>query len=238
MKKLFDNQKGISLLLTLFILAAVLTAGLVIYDLVIRQGRISQEIGFSEVAFYAGEAGIEKVLYEINKNKIENRESIENWDNRLLPNSKGKWSVEEIKENTETPFDPHFLNVGRIIDGHNPLEIRLKNTESFQLNLDLRVVNYPNELNFNWEGDSSIIIYSWLKIGGGEEVEIKDTPFKLSIDPDKYYKIRINNFSSGDIVYTLTPNGELPIGALIIVSGFHKDSLRRIEADNPRWQIY
>jgi hypothetical protein len=236
------NQKGITLLLTLFILFAILSAAILIINLVLRQGKTSQEVGYSEIAFYSAEAGTEKILYEINKNKVvEDKDILEAWQGSLSA-SGGTWKVVEIKKNDRIPDDSdHFQGTpGEVINSGNPLKVKLNNKESFQLNLDLKIFKYPDSLDFNWTGDSLVIIYSWLKDGGDETSRLENTPpFNLTIDPNRYYIFRINNLSTSDITYTLTPsNRTLPLGVLITVSGRYKDLNRQIETDNPRWQIY
>ena len=58
------SQKGISLLLAIFILTFTLGIALGTATILIRQIEIMREIGYSSVAFFAADSGIERVLYE------------------------------------------------------------------------------------------------------------------------------------------------------------------------------
>jgi len=59
----FKNQeKGISLLFVIIIMTVVLAIGTGISTIFIQQGQMMTEIGYSVIAFYAADAGIERVL--------------------------------------------------------------------------------------------------------------------------------------------------------------------------------
>jgi len=62
MKK--HNQRGISLFLTLLIMSAILTIAIGISSINIGEIKITRESPRSLVAFYAGETGVERALYE------------------------------------------------------------------------------------------------------------------------------------------------------------------------------
>lgn len=55
-------QRGISILLAVLILAAVLSIGLGISIISVQQVKMQSEAGYSVIAFYAAENGIEQVL--------------------------------------------------------------------------------------------------------------------------------------------------------------------------------
>ena len=63
MNKKNNNQKGVSLIITFFIMIIVLSVVLSISILLYGQLKILRNIGNSVVGFYAAESGIEKVLY-------------------------------------------------------------------------------------------------------------------------------------------------------------------------------
>ena len=58
------SQKGISLMFAIFILTFTLGIALGTATILVRQIKIMREIGYSAVAFFAADSGIEKVLYE------------------------------------------------------------------------------------------------------------------------------------------------------------------------------
>jgi hypothetical protein len=68
MKK--HNQKGVSLLLTLLIMSAILTIAIGISTINIGEITITRESPHSLVAFYAGETGVERALYEDRVNSM------------------------------------------------------------------------------------------------------------------------------------------------------------------------
>lgn len=58
-----DDERGITLLLVVVLLSAILSISVGIFNVVFGQIRISGEIADSFVAFYAADQGIEKILY-------------------------------------------------------------------------------------------------------------------------------------------------------------------------------
>ncbi len=62
-QKMQKNESGVSLIFTVLFLAMVLSTGLGIANLMLKEIKISSNIGYSVPAFYAAETGIEKVLY-------------------------------------------------------------------------------------------------------------------------------------------------------------------------------
>jgi len=63
-KKTKRFQKGVSLTLAIIMLSSILSIGLGISTLLIRQAKLTRGIGHSVVAFYAADSGIEQILYE------------------------------------------------------------------------------------------------------------------------------------------------------------------------------
>ena len=68
MNKFKKNQTGVILLLTLFILSGILVVTLVAADLVLSGIRTNRLAGYSNLAFYASEAGMERALWEARYN--------------------------------------------------------------------------------------------------------------------------------------------------------------------------
>ena len=62
MKK--NNQKGISLLITLLIMTAILSITIGIANLSIGEIQLSRESPYSLVAFYAAESGVEWAMFQ------------------------------------------------------------------------------------------------------------------------------------------------------------------------------
>lgn len=59
-----NNQKGVSLLLTLLIMAALLVIALAVSRLSLGEIKLARDIPSSLIAYYAAEAGIERAIYE------------------------------------------------------------------------------------------------------------------------------------------------------------------------------
>jgi hypothetical protein len=57
------SESGVSLIFTVLFLTMVLSTGLGIANLMLKEIKISSNIGYSVPAYYAAEAGIEKILY-------------------------------------------------------------------------------------------------------------------------------------------------------------------------------
>jgi len=67
-KKQFKNQTGVILLLTMFILSGILIITLGAADLVMAGIKMNRLTGYSSLAFFASEAGLEQALWEVRKN--------------------------------------------------------------------------------------------------------------------------------------------------------------------------
>lgn len=70
MTKYKKNQRGMILLLTLFILSGILIIILAAADLVLAGLKMNRLIGYSNLAFFAAEAGLERSLWEARKNSF------------------------------------------------------------------------------------------------------------------------------------------------------------------------
>lgn len=68
MNKYKKNERGVILLLTLFILSGILTITLAAADLVFAGLKMNRLTGYSGLAFSAAEAGLERALWEVRKN--------------------------------------------------------------------------------------------------------------------------------------------------------------------------
>jgi len=61
-----QNQKGVSLYLTLMIMTILLAIALGISSILVSQIKMIRGMGYSVIAFYAADTGIERELYEGN----------------------------------------------------------------------------------------------------------------------------------------------------------------------------
>lgn len=66
--KAIKNERGVILLLTLFILSSILVITLAAADLVFTGLKMNRLTGYSGLAFFAAEAGLERSLWEVRKN--------------------------------------------------------------------------------------------------------------------------------------------------------------------------
>ncbi|TSC95581.1 MAG: hypothetical protein Athens101410_455 [Parcubacteria group bacterium Athens1014_10] len=240
------QQKAFSLLMAILILSIMLTAVLIVSDMMLRQGKIMKNITTSERAYLAAEAGAERTLYEINKarQKNINTELSGCWCGVDCNNcqinysdSNALWQVISIVEDKKTVSDP--------------LEVSLAEGESFQLNLDMAGATYPDksgdDLVFERISGSAggLIVFKENK-STGEVIQYgpdNSTPTSTDLDIANYYyifKIR-NPLGSGELInYQVKPLGteNLAVGVTAIISSVYKGVERRIETNNSKWQIY
>ncbi len=117
-KKQFKNQTGIILLLTLFILSGILIITLGAADLVMSGLKMNRLTGYSNLSFFASEAGVEKALWEARKN------------NYVLPDvdtpnvfsfSLGNQGTYQINYSTSSP-NVTFTSVGSYLGAKRSVE--------------------------------------------------------------------------------------------------------------------
>jgi len=60
-----ESQRGVSLLFIVLITSLILAVGLGVSTLVIQEMRMISEIGYSVIAFYAADSGIEEAIYDL-----------------------------------------------------------------------------------------------------------------------------------------------------------------------------
>jgi hypothetical protein len=63
-----EKEKGVVVLLTLLILSGILVVTLAAADLVAAGVKMNRQSGYSGLAFFAAEAGLERTLWEIRQN--------------------------------------------------------------------------------------------------------------------------------------------------------------------------
>ncbi len=61
-----NNQQGIALILAVLILANLFIIAFIVSDIVIRIGKSSHQIGYSEIAYLAAETAVEKQSIPLN----------------------------------------------------------------------------------------------------------------------------------------------------------------------------
>lgn len=269
------KHKGISLLFVLLILGVMLTAVLVISDIMIRQSRIMRNIAISERAYFAAETGVEETLYEINKARTKNIttpgeicgngicEGSETVGNCPLDCNGGNYTglfgcwCQANCNNCQINYDGGNATwqiislTENLIDTNNPLEVTLSPGQSLQLNLDMKGATYPNKAGDDIQferiggGASELIVFKENKSTGAFIQYGPDSNSPTTTDLDTanyYYKFRIYNPSNSgaSVLYRIKPLGgeNLAVGVRIIASAACKDMERRIEANNPKWQIY
>ncbi len=79
-KSKIQKSEGIALLFIVLITSLILSIGLGLTALLIQGMRITGEIGYSVVAFYAADSGIEEALYDLYQNPSPSAEHSGNLD--------------------------------------------------------------------------------------------------------------------------------------------------------------
>lgn len=260
------SSAGVSLILAVVILAGVLATTFIITTVVLRTSQSSKEIGVSELAFYAAESGVEEILWEINKNQqkcVVNNTNVNYCSNNHLENASGVlsngliWQVEILQEITALPACASGANPCNQSGGNisfpavDQMQVTLAPGESFQLSLDLRGAHYPLTLNLNWSGSPSQVIVEEGFYGQSvdDHYEFNETsslpiiiPQLGSIDPSRYYFIRINNTSTNTEVYEIYPSpgsqASLPIGITVRTVSSTLNSQRKVEVTDYHWEFF
>ncbi|MCG2686516.1 hypothetical protein L6278_00065 [Candidatus Parcubacteria bacterium] len=218
--KIKKNQQGIAVLLAVLILSSLTIIVLAVSDVVLRVGRSSRQIGYSEIAYYSAEAGIENALYQIEKNQT------------VVGLNNGAGSLSDIEGAIWS------LELEPIIADTNPYQVSLADGESFQLELNFQDsdddLNYPSNIQVSWTGSAEAIL---LKANGEQTKEIDD--FILHDLKNNLYVLRVSNSSGSAVVLSLdVASGNLPIGIKLTATGVYKEEQRKIEVQRANWQIY
>ena len=87
------QQGAISIFLSVLLLSVILLIALGVSSLMIAQLKMSGQVGYSVVAFYAAEAGAERCLYEVRKSGA------------------GSCPFTDVQLETVSPFDNVFYTV-------------------------------------------------------------------------------------------------------------------------------
>lgn len=217
-KKQFLNQAGISVLLAIIVLTSLMVMTVAVFDLVFRAGKSSQEIGQSEVAYYAAETAVEKALYEIEYNR--NVSGLDNVSDSLDTVSGASW---------ERALEP--------VVAANPWQVDIAPGESFQLELDFEdvsnVLNYPSSLTVNWTGNLKVVVFD-----KNNNQSVETSLFTLNNLATNLYTIRVVNESGAMATLILSSSGDLPMGIRLTGTGSYQGEERVVEVERTNWQIY
>ena len=242
--KNLKKQDGFSLLLVILILSAMLVTTLLISSMVLEIGRSLTKVAHSEVALYSAEAGIEDVLYSINKEYL-NIDSVD--IDKTLVNLEGKYFIKGETMTVSPETDNNDIELIR-----EALVISLEYGDSFELNYDLNTSHYE-DLEFNFtgsgEGDHLIMTITSFKYNEGTLVDFEEeirTDLSITenivIDGDRFYKIRIyNSNTSGSVAFNVTQGSsddDPIIGVKIKSHGQYKSTERIIEVENIRFHEF
>lgn len=242
----YPSNQSISLLLVLLIISTLLMAGLTIGDLVLRHAQATKGIEFSELAYFAAESAIEKVVYKVfkeycNINTASCQPGAGGAATGYLWTNGPEYTINQSNIVVDTVSSPWLATVSA---GH-----------AFQFSLDINGATYPTSLNISQNGNSpsELIVWQCETEDSGPRV-CKSTPAPSqtfypdlpqtinSLDPaNYYYKIRINNRGNQEETYSIAFTGSLPIGLKINEAvGKYKNYTRKIKSVSPhfsKWQI-
>lgn len=221
-------KDGVSILLVLLIVSALLVAGIAVTDLIIRHTRVTKGVEFSEQAYFAAESAIEKVLYKVFK------EHCTIGTNCGVSGDLGisglSYEITNANVIADTSLSPWSQEVG--------------SGKSLVFDLDLNGVTYPGTITIGSASmfSSDLIILEREKTGSTWSTNASKTeadfPHTLNVASDKYYKIRINNRHTAAQTYAFTFSGNLPIGLKINESiGRYRSYTRKIQTTVPKWQL-
>jgi hypothetical protein len=250
------NQKGVTILIAVLILSSVVILALAVADVVGRSNRTSKDIGFSEVAYFAAEQGVEEALYS-----IERERSIENLDGgsgALDDVSGAAWSrtlsvldTEEAAGMTcdELADADDGICVEEFSENKETVHVKLTGTDrAFQLELDFEGLSGHISLPSNLRIDGvtgSTASTTILDLDTGEvEVLTQNNDFKTINFSNRRVILKIaNKLSGGNTllepeITTVSADGRIPLSFLITSTGTYKEQKRVIEVQRKNWQIY
>jgi len=241
----YSNQ-GVSLVLTLLIISSILTGTLLVAETTIRHSQVVKGAEVSEKAYFGAKSALEKGAYEILKNydAITSLDIDESF-------SDDTFYTATASVDTECPNPGTECSAGAI-NASNEWVITLSAGESFDLDLDINGVTYPNSIEIDYEVPLSgtptdLILYQCQTEGtprvcssGLSQTLYVSLPQTITTSgyANNFYYLRINNKGASSEDYTLTPTGDLPIGIKIDATGTYSDYKRILQQRFPKWQKY
>jgi hypothetical protein len=249
MFKCSNDNKGISLILTLLIISTVLTATLIVSEISFRQGQIVYGAEVSEKAYFAAKTALEKAAYQVHKNYADIGDDLSG------SLSNGAEYTAEINADiycpdiTETECIYYCDNPPAPcpISNTNPWTIELEPGEAFEMSLDINGATYPSTIEVTQTGTekTDLVLYQCETSGTPRDCSATKTqtfyvtlPQTINISDNSYFWLRINNNGTVSDSYTLTPSSSLPIGIDIDATGSAEEYERRLNQNIPKWQRF
>jgi len=213
MQRNLKNQEGISVLLSVLLVASLTVMTLAMSDIVMRVARGSRQTGESEVAYYAAESAAERGIYSVEST-------------RSLTMSPDNGELEEIDGVT---WAAGFNTVA----SSSPIFVSLLDDESFQLEFNFSGLNpAAPTVDIACSGAATVITLSGTT-QTSYSCPVSDVDLTDSV-------LRVTNDEAGINVVTITSEGggDIPVGILITGTGNYKNEQRVIESERKNWQIY
>lgn len=247
LQKRSKEVRGIALLLTVILLGSLIIITTSAAGLIFSLGQTVRNIGESERAYYAAEAGIENGLYLVEK-QTATVDQLNNSSGSL--STGGAWtrtayvtySVPLNHPNVEatTPLQP--------ISKNNALRVTLGSNQSFQMDLNIigATVSYPLHLRVTWSGGGATRLIEFTNTGQVPSQIIgtnQKIPSTGNLDPTANLRFRLINESGNTIVYSISPDPSevdlsLPMGLVIRSKGVSGSQERVLEVERKAWMVF
>jgi len=140
------NGRGVVLLLSLLVLAALLTTTITVSTLVVRGLRVTNTSDRGLVAFYAAESGLEQGLYLIRQQKQSGNQLVINQGSAVAQaDSKARWwrDSQTVEPQVATNLQANQVVQLELFDPADPLNPAVK-ARSVKLSWDNNPVSCPN----------------------------------------------------------------------------------------------
>lgn len=250
MLKCSNDRQAVSLIMVMLIISTLLTAGLSVSDLIIRHARQTKSIEFSDLAYFAAESGVEKVVYKVFKEYCDISTA------NCQPASGGGATGYLWTNGPEYTINQSDIVADTV---SSPWLATVSAGRAVQLSLDLNGATYPSSITVDTDPSGSVTsdMTVWrcttatsapkiCQTAAGTLSEIFYSTLPATIDssnvPTYYYKIRINNRGASSETYTLTFSDSLPIGLKINEAvGQYQGYTRQITFASPyfpKWQVF
>lgn len=243
-----NDRQAVSLIMVMLIISTLLTAGLAVSDLIIRHARQTKSIEFSDLAYFAAESGVEKVVYKAFKEYCDISTA------NCQPASGGGATGYLWANGPEYTINQSDIVADTV---SSPWLATVSAGRALQLTLDLNGATYPSQITVSQDGSMASDMTVWWcqtaasgpKICQTAATELHEffystlpaTITSISV-PTYYYRIRINNRGAEAETYTFTFSGSLPIGLKINKAvGQYQGYIRQITSASPyfpKWQVF